>query len=81
MYTITGCLYFYLGWFSEPVIKVPSEVTSGYSFLPDPKDGSLYALSDGMNGIKKLPLTIPELVTASPYKSKEGILYTGKNTI
>lgn len=48
-----------------------------YSFLPDPKDGSLYALSDGREGIKKLPFTIPELVTASPCKSTEGILYTG----
>ena len=48
------------------------------SFLPDPKDGSLYALSDGREGIKKLPFTIPQLVTASPCKSNEGILYTGK---
>ncbi|KAL4240931.1 Serine/threonine-protein kinase/endoribonuclease IRE1 [Mactra antiquata] len=61
----------------EPVIKVPTEVTSGYSFLPDPKDGSLYAISEGREGIKKLPFTIPELVTASPCKSTEGILYTG----
>ncbi|XP_060605820.1 serine/threonine-protein kinase/endoribonuclease IRE1-like [Ruditapes philippinarum] len=61
----------------EPVIKVPTDVSSGYSFLPDPKDGSLYALSDGREGIKKLPFTIPELVTASPCKSTEGILYTG----
>ncbi|XP_045214288.2 serine/threonine-protein kinase/endoribonuclease IRE1-like [Mercenaria mercenaria] len=61
----------------EPVIKVPTDVSSGYSFLPDPKDGSLYALSDGREGIKKLPFTIPELVTASPCKSSEGILYTG----
>ncbi|XP_052262641.1 serine/threonine-protein kinase/endoribonuclease IRE1-like [Dreissena polymorpha] len=59
----------------EPVIKVPSDVTSG--FLPDPKDGSLYAFSDGRDGIKKLPFTIPELVTASPCKSAEGILYSG----
>lgn len=48
------------------------------SFLPDPKDGSLYALSDGREGIKKLPFTIPQLVTASPCKSNEGMLYTGK---
>ncbi|CAG2191335.1 ERN1 [Mytilus edulis] len=62
----------------EPVIKVPVEVTAGkLSFLPDPKDGSLYALGDGMNGIKKLPFTIPQLVSASPCKSNEGILYTG----
>ena len=48
-------------------------------FLPDPKDGSLYAFNNGMgeNSIKKLPFTIPELVTASPCKSSDGILYTG----
>jgi hypothetical protein len=48
--------------------------------LPDPKDGSLYALGDGMNGIKKLPFTIPQLVSASPCKSNEGMLYTGIKT-
>ena len=49
-------------------------------FLPDPKDGSLYAFNNGMgeNSIKKLPFTIPELVTASPCKSSDGILYTGR---
>ncbi|XP_069123226.1 serine/threonine-protein kinase/endoribonuclease IRE1-like [Argopecten irradians] len=62
----------------DPVIKVPSGVAAGkLTFLPDPKDGSLYALSDGMERIKKLPFTIPQLVTASPCKSNEGILYTG----
>lgn len=62
----------------DPVIKVPSGVAAGkLTFLPDPKDGSLYALDDGMARIKKLPFTIPQLVTASPCKSNEGILYTG----
>ncbi|XP_033737119.1 serine/threonine-protein kinase/endoribonuclease IRE1-like [Pecten maximus] len=62
----------------DPVIKVPTGVAAGkLTFLPDPKDGSLYALSDGMERIKKLPFTIPQLVTASPCKSNEGILYTG----
>ncbi|XP_062617880.1 serine/threonine-protein kinase/endoribonuclease IRE1-like [Saccostrea cucullata] len=60
----------------EPVLKVPTAV-GRLSFLPDPKDGSLYALSDGREGIKKLPFTIPQLVTASPCKSNEGMLYTG----
>ncbi|KAJ8317880.1 hypothetical protein KUTeg_002971 [Tegillarca granosa] len=50
----------------------------GMNFLPDPKDGSIYALSDGRDSIKKLPFTIPQLVTASPCKSNEGILYTGQ---
>lgn len=47
--------------------------------MPDPKDGTLYALGDGTNGIKKLPFTIPQLVAASPCKSNEGILYTGRH--
>lgn len=46
-------------------------------FLPDPKDGSLYALGLGFEGFKKLPFTIPQLVSASPCKSTDGILYTG----
>ncbi|XP_041362995.1 serine/threonine-protein kinase/endoribonuclease IRE1-like [Gigantopelta aegis] len=61
----------------DPVVKVPLVFTSGLSFLPDPKDGSLYAISSGLDGIKKLPFTIPELVTASPCRSADGILYTG----
>ncbi|KAL5017978.1 hypothetical protein ScPMuIL_003700 [Solemya velum] len=61
----------------EPVIKATLEASSSFNFLPDPKDGSLYALSNGLSGIKKLPFTIPELVSASPCKSSEGILYTG----
>ncbi len=46
-------------------------------FLPDPKDGSLYAFGSGLEGLKKLPFTIPELVTAAPCRSSDGILYTG----
>ncbi|KAK3586701.1 hypothetical protein CHS0354_039173 [Potamilus streckersoni] len=61
----------------DPVIKVPVDVSAGFSFLPDPKDGSLYVITDNSDGIKKLPFTIPELVIASPCKSTEGILYTG----
>lgn len=54
------------------------------TFLPDPKDGSLYAYSSvgtkksRKGSLKKLPFTIPELVAASPCKSSDGILYTGK---
>ena len=47
------------------------------TFLPDPKDGSLYAYGGTTDGLKKLPFTIPELVTASPCRSTDGILYTG----
>ncbi|KAH7943235.1 hypothetical protein HPB52_006547 [Rhipicephalus sanguineus] len=52
------------------------------SFLPDPKDGSLYIYgfgeTSGEDAIKKLPFTIPELVSASPCRSTDGILYTGQ---
>ena len=47
------------------------------AFLPDPKDGSLYAFGKNLEGLKKLPFTIPELIAASPCKSSDGILYTG----
>ena len=49
------------------------------AFLPDPKDGSIYMIGGGLKEpLKKLPFTIPELVAASPCKSSDGILYTGK---
>ena len=49
------------------------------AFLPDPRDGSIYMIGAGPNEpLKKLPFTIPELVSASPCKSSDGILYTGK---
>ncbi|XP_022103307.1 serine/threonine-protein kinase/endoribonuclease ire-1-like [Acanthaster planci] len=63
----------------EPIIKVPAEIADkGLMFLPDPKDGSLYAVSSNSDGLKKLPFTIPDLVTASPCRSTDGILYTGR---
>lgn len=47
--------------------------------MPDPKDGSIYMIGGGVKEpLKKLPFTIPELVAASPCKSSDGILYTGK---
>ncbi|CAH1794461.1 unnamed protein product [Owenia fusiformis] len=61
----------------EPVLKVPTDMTQGPVFLPDPKDGSLYTFGEKNEGLKKLPFTIPELVSASPCKSNDGILYTG----
>ena len=51
------------------------------TFLPDPTDGSLYMYSSTHSGLKKMPFTIPQLVTASPCKSNaDGILYTGQFT-
>ena len=49
------------------------------AFLPDPKDGSIYMIGASLKDpLKKLPFTIPELVAASPCKSSDGTLYTGK---
>ena len=56
---------------------MPVTVQHGFTFLPDPQDGSLYILGDG--NLKKLPFTIPQLVQASPCKSTDGVLYAGKN--
>uniref|UniRef100_A0AAQ6ACY3 non-specific serine/threonine protein kinase n=1 Tax=Amphiprion ocellaris TaxID=80972 RepID=A0AAQ6ACY3_AMPOC len=62
----------------DPVLQVPTHVAEP-AFLPDPNDGSLYALGGKNNeGLTKLPFTIPELVQASPCRSSDGILYTGK---
>uniref|UniRef100_A0A915HXC8 Pyrrolo-quinoline quinone repeat domain-containing protein n=1 Tax=Romanomermis culicivorax TaxID=13658 RepID=A0A915HXC8_ROMCU len=58
-----------------PVLKVPMSVTNGY-FLPDPRDGTLYILNH--NKLKKLPLTIPQLVQASPCRTVDGIMYAGR---
>ena len=65
----------------EPVVRSPYDSSNPVlpAFLPDPKDGSLYMIGSGMKEpLKKLPFTIPELVAASPCKSTDGILYTGK---
>jgi serine/threonine-protein kinase/endoribonuclease IRE1 len=60
---------------AEPVLRVPVTVQSGFTFVPNPQDGSLYVLVEG--NIKKLPFTIPQLVQASPCKSADGVLYAG----
>lgn len=65
----------------EPVVKSPYDSSKPVlpAFLPDPKDGSIYMIGRGLKEpLKKLPFTIPELVAASPCKSSDGILYTGK---
>lgn len=63
---------------TEPAIKVPSQSESVVPpYLPDPRDGSLYQLSN-MGGLKKLPYTIPQLVASAPCRSSDGILYSGK---
>ena len=67
----------------EPVVKSPYDREKPVlpAFLPDPRDGSIYMIVGGgvnKEPLKKLPFTIPELVAASPCKSSDGILYTGK---
>ena len=67
----------------EPVVRSPYDSSNPVlpAFLPDPKDGSLYMIGNGMKEpLKKLPFTIPELVANSPCKSTDGILYTGKHS-
>lgn len=64
---------------SEPVLRAPNTVKQGFTFLPNPQDGSLYVLKDG--SLKKLPFNIPQLVGASPCKGSDGILYAGKFSI
>ncbi|XP_067937029.1 serine/threonine-protein kinase/endoribonuclease IRE1-like [Watersipora subatra] len=61
----------------NPVLNNPTDVRSR-TFLPDPTDGSLYMYSTTHNGLKKMPFTIPQLVSLSPCRgNEEGILYTG----
>ncbi|KAK7507901.1 hypothetical protein BaRGS_00000866, partial [Batillaria attramentaria] len=60
----------------DPVLRVPRDSVAGAPYLPDPKDGSLYWVNP-RDGIVKQPYTIPELVSAAPCRSSEGILYTG----
>ncbi|XP_054726618.1 serine/threonine-protein kinase/endoribonuclease IRE1 [Anastrepha obliqua] len=48
-------------------------------YFPDPRDGSIYQLSD-LGNLKKLPYTIPQLVASAPCRSSDGILYSGKKS-
>lgn len=66
--------------FVEPIVQVPLDTKDAIVpiFLPDPRDGSLYLIGDLKQPLKKLPFTIPQLVSTSPCRSSDGILYTGK---
>ena len=61
--------------FSGPVLRTPNSVKKGFTFLPNPQDGTLYILKEGV--LKKLPFTIPQLVSASPCRGSDGVLYAG----
>nr|CAI5824232.1 unnamed protein product [Callosobruchus analis] len=64
----------------KPIVQVPIDTSNAIVpiFLPDPKDGSLYLIGNVKEPLKKLPFTIPQLVSSSPCRSSDGILYTGK---
>ncbi|GMS84112.1 hypothetical protein PENTCL1PPCAC_6287 [Pristionchus entomophagus] len=59
----------------DPVIRAPSTVTQGFTFLPNPQDGSLYSLKEGV--LRKLPFSIPQVVGASPVRGNDGVFYAG----
>lgn len=64
-----------LTFFLGPVLKSPKFVQSDFSYIPNPQTGELYAIVD--RHLNKLPFTIPQLVSVSPCKSSDGILYSG----
>ncbi|GAB1607689.1 serine/threonine-protein kinase/endoribonuclease IRE1-like, partial [Argonauta hians] len=63
----------------DPVLKMPMDFSSKAHtyFLPDPTDGTLYAVTKDIVGIRRLPFTIQELVSTAPCKSNDGMLYSG----
>jgi len=65
----------------EPVVKSPYDPLKPVlpAFLPDPKDGALYMMGGSLEDpLQKLPFTIPQLVAASPSRTSDGILYSGR---
>jgi len=65
----------------EPAVKSPYDPSKPVlpAFLPDPKDGALYMMGASLEDpLQKLPWTIPQLVAASPSRTSDGILYSGK---
>lgn len=77
----------------EPLVRHPirandsDEVAPESLLLTDPKDGSLYLLSRAVSpesgdkdqeALKKLPFTIKEVVSVSPCRSSDGLLYMGR---
>ncbi|KAM3718504.1 Serine/threonine-protein kinase/endoribonuclease ire-1 [Dirofilaria immitis] len=59
----------------DPILISPKTIRHGFTFIPDPQDGGLYILKDGQ--LKKLPYSIPQLVSASPCRTTDGVLYAG----
>ncbi|XP_027195463.2 serine/threonine-protein kinase/endoribonuclease Ire1 [Dermatophagoides pteronyssinus] len=68
----------------SPLINISDDNKQHHYLLPDPKDGTLY-LFNGFNNkqnhrttLEKLPFTISELVSTSPCRSSDGMIYTSK---
>ncbi|KAI6242866.1 Serine/threonine-protein kinase/endoribonuclease ire-1 [Aphelenchoides fujianensis] len=59
-----------------PVLDSSKYLQADFSYIPNPRNGHLYVISEQQ--LKRLPFTIPELVTVSPCKSSDGILYSGE---
>ncbi|XP_064384152.1 serine/threonine-protein kinase/endoribonuclease IRE1-like isoform X2 [Halichondria panicea] len=64
----------------DPVLDVPLDPSYSLKLLPNPSDGSLYSLGRNGDQLERLPLTIPELVHASPSQSSDGLLYTARKS-
>lgn len=62
---------------TQIVFNMQTSFISRPVFVANPKDGSLYSFKMGFDGLKKLPFSIPDLVTVSPCRSTDGLLYTG----
>ncbi|KAI6196797.1 Non-specific serine/threonine protein kinase [Aphelenchoides besseyi] len=59
-----------------PVLDSSKYLQADFSYIPNPRNGDLYVISDKQ--LKRLPFNIPQLVTVSPCKSSDGILYSGQ---
>ncbi|XP_065899624.1 serine/threonine-protein kinase/endoribonuclease IRE1-like [Dysidea avara] len=64
----------------DPILGTPTTREPSPPFFPNPRDGTLYALSMNGDNLEKLPLTIPELVQASPCQSSDGTVYTARKS-
>ncbi|VDN07625.1 unnamed protein product [Thelazia callipaeda] len=59
----------------DPILISPKAILDNFTFLPDPQDGGLYVLKHGQ--LMKLPYSIPQLVSASPCRTSDGVFYAG----
>ncbi|OTF75545.1 serine/threonine-protein kinase/endoribonuclease IRE1-like protein [Euroglyphus maynei] len=71
----------------SPLINVTDDSKQHHFLLPDPKDGTLYLFNgfshdkgkhNHRTTLEKLPFTISELVSTSPCRSSDGMIYASK---